>query len=213
MIGPWKDTKNSHLLFKQTTHCSSSILSNLQSSKRSLKSALFIQLLASLFFSFFIIMITVFFLSRGVHPPLRPWCIFPPISDFPPFQKNFRTFWIFLQFYLFPTFIGQNFWWPFFSHRPQISNFPLFSLFQYISPCFAKIILSPLLLQISTLFFANFTCFLHTLRVFSPPALTMMHLCITQCTYWTPLSSPVTTSRTPRAWRTLWTAPMMNVII
>src|SRR6218665_569748 len=28
--------------------------------------------------------------------------------------------------------------------------------------------------------------FLHTLRVFSPPTFTM-HLCITQCTYWTPL--------------------------
>jgi len=30
--------------------------------------------------------------------------------------------------------------------------------------------------------------FLHTLRVFCfPPTFTMMHLCITQCTYWTPL--------------------------
>src|SRR6218665_1621006 len=34
----------------------------------------------------------------------------------------------------------------------------------------------------------KFTCFLHTLCVFRfPPSLTMMHLCIIQCTYWTTL--------------------------
>jgi len=49
---------------------------------------------------------------------------------------------------------------------------PLFSLFQYISPLVSK-----------------FTCFLHTLCVSHfPPTLTIMHLWITQCTYWTPLS-------------------------
>src|SRR6218665_2320818 len=33
----------------------------------------------------------------------------------------------------------------------------------------------------------KFTCFLHTLLVFLPPlSSTMMHFCITQCTYWTP---------------------------
>src|SRR6218665_1573617 len=35
--------------------------------------------------------------------------------------------------------------------------------------------------------FEKFNSFLHTLRVIFPPTLTMMHLCITQCTYWTPL--------------------------
>src|SRR6218665_1404830 len=38
--------------------------------------------------------------------------------------------------------------------------------------------------------FVKFACFyiLHTLRVFRFfPTFTMMHLCITQCTYWTPL--------------------------
>jgi len=29
--------------------------------------------------------------------------------------------------------------------------------------------------------------FLHTLRVFFPHTFIMMHLCITQCTYWTPV--------------------------
>src|SRR6218665_2249249 len=38
--------------------------------------------------------------------------------------------------------------------------------------------------------FLNFTCFLHTLHVFSfRSTVTMMHLCITQCTYLTPLVS------------------------
>ena len=36
--------------------------------------------------------------------------------------------------------------------------------------------------------FVKFTCFLHILCVFRfLPSLTTMHLCITQCTYWTPL--------------------------
>src|SRR6218665_3166944 len=38
-----------------------------------------------------------------------------------------------------------------FGHSLEIFNFPLFSLFQYISPFFRKIIISPLLLQISPL--------------------------------------------------------------
>src|SRR6218665_1353342 len=73
----------------------------------------------------------------------------------------------------------------FFSHRPQISNFSpvsvnfppvsrklLFPLyFQKCPPCFRKI----------HLLFTYFMC------ISFPPALTMMHLCITQCTYWTPL--------------------------
>ena len=64
---------------------------------------------------------------------------------------------------------------------------PLFSLFQYISPLFRKNYSFPLLLQISPPVLGKFICFLHTLHVFFPPTLTMMHLCITQCTYWTPL--------------------------
>src|SRR6218665_3171466 len=60
--------------------------------------------------------------------------------------------------------------------------------FNTFPPYFAKTILSPLLLKISYPVFIKFTCFLHTLCVFRfPPSLTMMHLRITQCTYWTPL--------------------------
>src|SRR6218665_1681525 len=68
------------------------------------------------------------------------------------------------------------------SHRPQMLNFPLFCLFWYISPL-GENYYFPLLSQI-------FLCFpkIHQLftymdfpRIF-PPTLTMMHLCITQCT-------------------------------
>src|SRR6218665_1188583 len=76
----------------------------------------------------------------------------------------------------------------FLSHRPQISNFPpYFRCFSTFPPCFAKIILYP---PTFTNFFPpvlrKFTCFL-ILYVYFPPTLTMMHLCTTQCTYWTPL--------------------------
>ena len=118
---------------------------------------------------------------RGVLPP-EAMMHFPPCFRFSPtyFLKNFR-----LEIFL-------NFWWPFFSHRPQISNFPpIFPVSVHFPPYFAKIIISPLLLQISFPVVEKFTCFLHTLCVFGfPPTLTMMHLCITQCTYWTPLLQP-----------------------
>src|SRR6218665_479130 len=65
---------------------------------------------------------------------------------------------------------------------------PLFSLLLYISPLFHQNYYFPLLLQISPLFSKNSRVFLHTFCVFRfPPTLTMMRLCITQCTYWTPL--------------------------
>src|SRR6218665_908300 len=52
---------------------------------------------------------------------------------------------------------------------------------------------SPLLFQISPPDFVKLTCFLHTLYVFRcPPILTMMQLCITQGTYWTPLFMTMT---------------------
>jgi len=71
-----------------------------------------------------------------------------PVSDFPPiFDKFSDPLKICKNFYLFPKifliFIRQNFWWPFFSHRPQIYNFPLFSLFQYISPPVSQKLLFP----------------------------------------------------------------------
>ena len=130
-------------------------------------------------------------LRRGVHPP---WYhdAFPPVLE--------RNFWLcgkFSQFYLFPKncsiFIRQNFWRPFFllviDHKfrfpPYFWIFPLFSLFPPVSekllfslPTFTN---SPSCFRKIHVFFTCFTC------ISFPPTLTMMHLCITQCTCWTPL--------------------------
>jgi len=53
----------------------------------------------------------------------------------------------------------------FFSHRLKICDFPLFSLFHYISPYLAKIIIYPLLLQISPRFH-KIDVFFYMLSVF-----------------------------------------------
>jgi len=60
------------------------------------------------------------------------------------------------------------------------------------SPVSPKLLFPPILLQISPLFSKNSRVFYILSVYFIPPTLTMMHLCITQCTYWTPLSSPQT---------------------
>ena len=74
------------------------------------------------------------------------------------------------------------------NHKFQIS--PYFPCFSTFSLYFAKIYYFPLLSQISPLFSKNSPAF-YILSVYfvSPPTLTMMHLCITQCTYWTPLTA------------------------
>src|SRR6218665_469100 len=122
---------------------------------------------------------------------------FPPLFQISPlFPKKFRTFRNFFTILPFPEkfldFHPPKFLMTFFflviDHK--FRNSPLFSLFQYISPLVSrKLFFPPLLLQLSPPVLGKFTCFLHTLRVFPPPTLTMMHLCITQCTYWTPLTA------------------------
>jgi len=131
--------------------------------------------------------------GTGASIPPETMMHFPPVSDFPLcLRKIFRLSEFFLQYYLFQknffTFIRQNFWWPFFQSSTTNFEFPPFLLFQYISPLFRENYSFPLLLQIFPpcfrqihLLFAYFTCIF-------PPTLTMMHLCITQCTYWTPLT-------------------------
>src|SRR6218665_1650900 len=128
--------------------------------------------------------------GASIPPETRLWTIFTIL----PCPEKF------LNFHL-PKFLTTLF-----SHRPQISNFPLF---QYISPLFREnYYFPPTLPNFRPPVFDKFTCFLHTLRVFRfPPTLTMMHLCITQCTYWTPVRhaildqfspSPVTLCHTSR---------------
>src|SRR6218665_1996298 len=104
---------------------------------------------------------------------------FPPVSDFTPISEKFSDFLNFFTILPFPVFLVID-------HKFRIS--PYFRCFSTFPPCFAKIFLSPYFSKFSRPVLGKFTCFLHTLRVF-PPTLTMMHLCITQCTYWTPLIS------------------------
>src|SRR6218665_2332122 len=131
---------------------------------------------------------------RGVHPPETMINFSPLFQISPYFRKIFGLSEIFLQFYLFrkisslsSTKISDDL---FFSHRPQISNFPpIFAVSVHFPPCFAKIILSPYFYKFPPCFrqihllFTYFTC------ISPPPTFTMMHLCITQCMYWTPLTS------------------------
>ena len=119
--------------------------------------------------------------SRGIHPPLRPWCISPLFQISPYFQNFFRLSGNFQKISHFhpPKFLTTFF----FSHPPQISDSPLFCLFYNIFPPDSR----------KFLFSLCFSKFSHALRVFFlPPTLTMMHLCITQCTYWTPLDPSTT---------------------
>ena len=121
--------------------------------------------------------------TRGVHPP-EAMMHFPLFQIFPYFLKMFRLHENVFQFCRFPT--------KFFGFRPLKFLMTVLIIdfeFKISSHIFAKryikfpIIVFPYFWKIP-LDFVRFTCFLHTLRVFRfPPTLTMMHLCITQCTY------------------------------
>ena len=95
--------------------------------------------------------------DQGRPSPLRPWCI-SPCFRFPPISEKFWTFWKILTILPFPEkFLDSHppkFLMTFFLviHHKFWTSF-LFSLFQYISPCFEKIFLSPLLWQISSPYF------------------------------------------------------------
>ena len=133
-------------------------------------------------------------LYRGVHPLWRNDA-FPPCFRFPLFPKNLSdSVENFPDLKIFPTFSEknvdfhqQNFWWPFFSHRPQILNFPLYFRFFTPFPLFRT--------NLSFPYFPKFPPWFRKMSVFCtcflwfsfPPTFTMMHLCITQWTYWTPL--------------------------
>src|SRR6218665_3967976 len=107
---------------------------------------------------------------------------FLPVSDLHIFSNNCQTLWKIKKI----TFSRKIM--TFFSRRPQISIFPLiFPVSVHFPPVSRKLFFSPTLTNFPSVF-EKFTCFLHTLCVFRfPPTFTMMHLCITQCAYWTPL--------------------------
>jgi len=129
-------------------------------------------------------------LSTGAYIHPGSMMHFPSVSDSPVSEKIFRLWKIvlilpFLKKIL--IFIRQNFWWPFFSHRLQICNFSShFRSFSTFPPISEKL-LFPLLLQISPLISLNLRAFYILSVFFVPPTLTITYLCITQCTYLTPL--------------------------
>jgi len=105
--------------------------------------------------------------------PLRPWCISALCFRFSPYFQ--QIFSLCGKFFLV------------IDHKFRISPyFPCFSIFP---PCFAKIIVSPTLLwKILPCFRKIHLLFKYFMCISFPPyTLTMMHLRITQCTYWTPL--------------------------
>ena len=69
-------------------------------------------------------------------------------------------------------------------HKFRIPH--VFPVSVHLPLCFAKIIISPTL-KILLLFSKNSPAFYILYAFFVPPTLTMMHLCIAQCTYWAPL--------------------------
>src|SRR6218665_2232022 len=113
-------------------------------------------------------------MRRDVHPP-ETMMHFPSVSDFPLFSKKFQTLRKIFTILPFPQkflyFHHPKFFMTFFSHRPQISNFPLFSLFQYISPLFRENYYFPPTLTNFPLVLDKFILFLYTFRVFSFPLL------------------------------------------
>src|SRR6218665_4016079 len=127
----------------------------------------------------------------GASIPPEAMMHFPPCFRFPPlFSKNCLTFWKIYKMLPFPEKIS-------YFHPPKFlttfflvidHKFRISPLFYYISPPpIRENLLCPPTFQNFPPVFEKFNSFLHTLRVISPPTLTMMHLCITQCTYWTPL--------------------------
>src|SRR6218665_2694897 len=130
----------------------------------------------------------------GESIPLRPRCISPLFQISPLiFPKIFR-----LENFQNFTF-SRNFF-PFSSAKISDDLFLVidhkFSLFQYIfPPLFRKIITSPYFEKFPPYFSKIHLLFTYFMSISFPPTLTMMHLCITQCTYWTPLITSTTDKR------------------
>ena len=94
-------------------------------------------------------------MTRGVHPPLRPWCIFSPVSDFPPyFRKIFRLSGKCQKFLPFPEKISHF-------HPPKfLTTFFLVINHKFrISPCFACFTAFPPLIRENLLFPPYFSKF------------------------------------------------------
>ena len=114
-------------------------------------------------------------LIRGIQTPPEAMMHFPSVSDFPLFP-NF-----FFDFHL------KNFPRPWFSHWLKFFNFPPIFAVSVHFPPFRENHYFPPTFSHSPDFAKVAWFFTHFLWFSFPPSFTMMHLRITQCTYWTPL--------------------------
>src|SRR6218665_1248303 len=115
---------------------------------------------------------------------------FQMFQIFPLFSKNIKILWEISYILSFPEkisdFHSPKFLMTFFSSTTNFKFPPYFASFTTFSPLISKnSYFHPTFTHFPPVF-GKFTSFLHTFCVHFPP-LAMMHLCITQCTYWTPL--------------------------
>ena len=125
--------------------------------------------------------------SRGVHRP-EAMMHFPPFSDFPPILvDNFQKFTFSRKSFRFSSAkISDDLF--FLSSTKNFEFPPYFPCFSTFPPCFTKINFFPYFDKFLPLFSKNSPAFyIHYVYFVFPPTLTMMHLCISQCTYWMPL--------------------------
>jgi len=131
-------------------------------------------------------------LSRQGRPSPDAMMHFPLLQISPfYFRQIYRLCGKFSTFYLFTKkfrFSSAKISDDLFLVIDHIFRIPLYFPVSVHFPLVPRKLLFPPTLKNFPPVFEQFTCFLRTLRVFRfPPTLTMMHLCITQCTYWTPL--------------------------
>src|SRR6218665_3774045 len=117
---------------------------------------------------------------------------FPSVSDFPPYFQthfsdslgNFTNFTFSQKIFRFSSAKISD---DLFSHQLQIH--PYFACFSTFPPISLKL-LSPYFLKCPPCFRKMYVYFTYFTCISFPPTLTMIHLCITQYTYWTPLTGP-----------------------
>src|SRR6218665_1264366 len=112
------------------------------------------------------------YLFPGASIPPEAMMHSPPFQIPPYFQKIFRLCGKFPDkiFDFHPTKFVMTFFF-FLSHQPQISNFPLFFLFCYISPLFCESYYFPLLSKFLPCFRKIHLVFTYFMCISFPPLL------------------------------------------
>src|SRR6218665_504464 len=108
-------------------------------------------------------------------PPLSRKLLFPPYFDkcSPLFYTNSPAFYILYMYFVSPYFYHDAFM----HHPTHVLDAPGYGIYFDVT-------------LFCSLQHHNLTRLQQTLHVFRfPPTFTMMHLCITQCTYWTSLAT------------------------